>query len=779
MAARFPLRRTFVQAACLLPLGLAPLLGGTTGRPYTMAVAALCGVAGLAAALGSREQERPLVASWFAVGLLTAFLLSLLQLVPLPPVLRALLAPGSDLRLRQILAALGAYPARPHALSLDPPATANEAARLLGYLCLLLGLGHSFGRRGEGTKLGRWLCLAPLLVAFLGGLGALGVPLPPPLGLGAAAEGMSRARLSAGFLNSNHLAAFLLIGATLTAQQVLESTGAQRLGWALGLLLLDIALLGTLSRAGIAVGLCAQLVTALWPRRGVATLGRRLASVGVMVLVLAVVAAALVDEAHRELQARFAAVGPQDLHAAGSRVRAWAEALPLIRGHLPLGVGRGAFDEAFQQVSSLSASLRFVYLENEWLQAVVDFGVPGTLLLGVLLVLGLRDGAERLRSDAQRGRSGRVAAFVALCAVLCHNLVDFNLEAGGVAVLVVGLCALCGRPRFTVPRPVLVGLSLGVVLLAALCQGLAPSYEEEGQRLRALAEHQGTDVAAVLRYGEEAVRRHPFDSYLSAVLAARLWQERRPEAIEWVNRALLQNPNDVLALRTAALALAARGYRSQAAATLRHALLRADYSQRLSLYRVALLISRSPHDLPPALPPTAKVAEEVLTLLEAEEAPRWPYVKEVATWAAPFSAAGSAYWLALAALGEKDVDAAARQAQRLLQGDPPVLLLTGISDLLLRTGRKEEAERLCRQALRTKPHAEFAVALARALLERGARAEARQVLEDALRLTGEPGLLGSIHEARADLEEQEGNLHRARQERLLAQELRQREQVFR
>ena len=91
------------------------------------------------------------------------------------------------------------------------------------------------------------------------------------------------------------------------------------------------------------------------------------------------------------LKLRFFALSGAELLAEGGKLRAWLDALPLLRGHWALGVGRGAFEDAFASYHRLGGATRFVYLENAALQVLVDWGLPIGLTLGGLVGLGLRE----------------------------------------------------------------------------------------------------------------------------------------------------------------------------------------------------------------------------------------------------------------------------------------------------------------------------------------------------------------------------------------------------
>lgn len=838
-----------MQAVCAAPLLLAPLLGGTAARPYTLVIAALSGAAALlagAAALrpglarkqnrgakessespspsapsgpasgqspgrssssGRHDTDAATRVSWFAVALALAILVTIIQTIPLPAPLRALLAPGTDTILRHVLSSLvpAGYPAGGHPISVDSSATANEAVRLGGYLCLLLGLGLSFSHRGDGKRLLRIVYLSAGLVALCGLVAALGLPLPAPIAV--PGIGTTRARLPAAFYNSNHMAAMLSIGAILALGDSCARPWRQRLPLLALLLLLNAALLGTLSRGGIVMGLTGQAaVLALHAFLRPAELdmdrepsrARRAARWRRRLLLLGGLAALLVlcwvffQEAREALFSRFGATRlSAELSTPGSKVQAWAQAMPLLYGHWLLGVGRGAFENAFQGVNTLAGNTRFIYLENEWLQLVVDFGIPTALLLMALCGLGVWDGVRRVLRERERERGElpmmRVSALCALCAVALHNLVDFNLEAGGVAVAVVALCSpsVLGLARLRVPRLRLLLVGAGVLVMAGAALGTRwTSHTQDGEQLLAMAADPGVSTDQVLQRGAQAVRRHPLDSYLSATVAARLWQDGRPEAVAWLNRALVANPRDVDAARVSALLLAARGYRGQAALTLRHALQQSHYEQRQKLYGTALRIARTETEFLEALPPAVGIASEALEFLSTQEAPRWPLVRAVGAWAEGLKTPRVALWLAQAALAERDLDEAVRWGGRLLAEEeaarqgagaraeaPPALLLSSIAGLLQAAGRLEAAEALCRRALALGPAMEVQVALSRVREARGDMKEARALLELALTGASDVGQRIMLHEERALLEERLGNMHRAALERREAERL--------
>lgn len=786
-AVEVPAARRLVQLApLLLPVVVAPLLGGTAERPYTLLVAAYCGAVALWT--GWRRPGPRVPVSFFTLALALATGVTLLQGVPLPPAVRGVLAAGSDPTLRLLLGETG--PAAWLPLSVDPAATWNEAARLLGYLCLLLALEHRLRRRGDSRLLVGAVVLAAGLVAALGLAAGLGAELPPPVGI--PADVRTRALLPAALHNPNHMAALLSVGAVLTIGLISDTAGTAgtagrgpRALWGV-LVLLDVALLGTLSRAGVALGLLAQAVTALLlldsPWRPSRADRRAWRGLGLGVLIAAGLAGLLLPSALPSLIERFHSLPRGELFTPGSKVEAWREALPLLAGHWPLGVGRGAFELAFQGAHRLSATTRFVYLENTWLQLVLDWGVPaGGALLGLSL-LGLRD-AVRARLPATSGRRRR-AALAALILLAAHDLVDFSLEVGGVAGAAIALLALCERARRHVSTRWLLGLGVGAVALALLAALRCPSHDEDGAHLRELAQRPDATTASVLALGREVTRRHPLDSYLWATVAARLQRDGDAATAAWVNRALLANPRDVGGRQVGALLLAESGHRAQALELLRQAVSDGDFGQRRWLYRTAarLVQADRPAELFAAVPtdPARRPAllSELLDELGSLQPVPWRLVRGVALAAleegTPATADPAALWYGRAVLAQHEAAAAASAASRLRVAAEPAgsaLLWAGLVDLLIDSGDpslQARAAELSTAAAATCARPEPHRALGRLATRAGRLDEARQHLKRGLQLAPDDQTAALLHDARAELEERAGNPHRAELERGLA-----------
>ncbi|MBI5545432.1 MAG: O-antigen ligase family protein [Deltaproteobacteria bacterium] len=541
-----------------------PLAIGTV-HPWAIGTAA--GLALLAAALTAwatlRSGEPFLVPSpGIAFTAVTAYIG--FQLLPLPPFLVGLLAPRTRELHEFVLGPLGHYPAwRP--LSLDPPATALELVKAVTYLAVFLCAAQIVRSRRAKSRL-------------IGMLGAVGVVVAV-IGFGHALWGatalfgvFSFQHAAPPFLtpfgNPNHLASFLALCATaLLAKVLTERDRKIATLWAFGYLATGVGVLLSLSRGGIVAFVAAQLMLgiAVWMVRqseseGVALRPRAFVVPASVLLVLAVAAYIAWDA----LAAEFATADSLD-KLKDSKLAMWSSFWPLVREHWLVGHGRGAFEVAFQRFQDPAwGQATFTHAENLVGQWVSDLGVPmGLLLLGACawaLLGALRRGA----TDPER-----LACIFGLAAISLHELVDFGLEQGGLAVPATLAFAVASfrqenatsfrRRAAALLVPVIAGVTaLGMV--RAL-----PSLRRDGEELAArLSKDKADDVAAA---AVQMAERHPAD-YFPQLVAAQAYAAERPlhpdKLVGFANRAMYLNPSLPLPHRLAALALRAKGHLAQA-----------------------------------------------------------------------------------------------------------------------------------------------------------------------------------------------------------------------
>ncbi|HEY5920713.1 MAG TPA: O-antigen ligase family protein [Kofleriaceae bacterium] len=466
------------------------------------------------------------------------------QLIPLPQGLLDSLNPvGMSLR-ADGAALFGVDPWQ--ALTLDAPGS----LRALAFFLILLGVA-ALALRMSVTERGRFQVLACVtgsiaVCALVVGVHAVfdastlyGLYDPEqaaPLVLGP-------------LLNANHLGGLMAVGAVLAIGLVTH--GAQpswmRAGWVVTIIGCGLITVATLSRgatvalgAGAAVTLAVLLgqrfVRAGGSRRRRARVVMTSAPIGIVatctVLIVILLNAGGVE---RELSR----TSLQEIEQPTSKYAAWKSAVHLIEEAPWLGVGRGGMEPAFTRVHPASGFVTFSHLENEYVQAVVDWGVVGAVMLGLamlwLAVIAIR-----------RWRDGpfAAAALGASVVVALQSNFDFGIEMLGVAVPLTAIVAtLSYRPlREVEARRLAVARGLRILHIVALAvvailllSDVTASLDDDHV---ALAERDDLPVDEL----REVAERHPLDYYVYARAATTLAKSGDPGAIRMLNHALRLHP---------------------------------------------------------------------------------------------------------------------------------------------------------------------------------------------------------------------------------------------
>jgi O-antigen ligase len=514
------------------------------GRPRGAQIAIVLAVAGALVPIVTSRRVLGRLSPLVALAALAA-LLSALQLIPLPhSVLDALNPTAASLR-DDGAALTGVSPG--HTITLDTPATLGALiffVALLALAIVALRVATSEGGRYRLVALVATLCG---LCALVGAVHRL-FDIYELYGVYANTGGP---QLLTPLLNSNQTACLMAVGTVLSIGLVMypRQKSWLRAAWLACALVCAVACLMTLSRGGaLALGIGGFVtIAALVAQRFVAndTPHRRRAgflssslpigivSVCAVIVVLYASAGGVKDQ--------FTRTSLDEIHAPRSKFAAWRSAVELVDESPWVGIGRGAFEPVFQRVHPASAYATYTHLENEYLQAVVDWGVPGALLLAFvaiwLVVAALR-----------RWRDGPLAAGAlgALAAVLLQSNVDFGIEFLGLAApMTIVVATLVYVPlRETTPKRLaatramrlahVAALALGALLLAtSITKPIAEDHAE-------LEAH--TDVSPDELHG--TLTRHPFDYYGYARLAESMLRANQPGAVRLLNHALVLHPTD-------------------------------------------------------------------------------------------------------------------------------------------------------------------------------------------------------------------------------------------
>jgi tetratricopeptide (TPR) repeat protein len=665
-----------------------------------------------------------------------------------------MLSPEAERVRRAVLDDLAPDGWRP--LTCDIPATLNDAARLFGLAALALAMGVLRHRHHR-----RWLRAAILVgvgaVLAFGALGLAEVTAP------AAKVPWMANRGSFPLVNVNHVAALLAAALPTILALAARRNGIQRAGLLALALAANVGLLVTVSRAGVVLGVMAQ-VFILWRvtrHEGTSRSRRMIWGGGAVLLVTLAGMGWRLAERIRALDSPLVVYG---------RAAAARDALALIRDHVWTGVGHGAFMLVFPRYSEMAGRVRMGFVENEYLQAFIDFGVPGALIIFGALVLAARHALPTFRWSSL----GSTAAATGLAVLAVHNGVDFSLEGGGVAAVA---CAL-GVLAFPGAGPSLAGGTVKAVAATAVMLAVAaatPLGRTGDADIRAIEEQSEQPQEAFMATATEAFLRHPSDGYLADLIAARLWTDRDPRVGRWIDRALLLGPRDPFAHRVAAYALAGTDHPDQAALELRIALSNGVHHDHAQLCLDAVNLFGDDEDarlLVDALPPESRAYRPVL--IELRRRGLWEQMEPVgnAALAANPEDVESLRLLLESEMHREDTEKLGERAHRLVALDPSPAAAVLASRALRQAGELDEAETLLTAALKRNSRTTgAALELGRLALQRGDVAHASEVLSEALARAVTPEEKVNLHMALAEVADHEGRTHRAEAERAEAARL--------
>lgn len=406
------------------------------------------------------------IAIWFqtresfaAIRVPVAFLLALaawiaIQLVPLPPSMWQSLAD------REVIAEVGAAVGlsdlwRP--ITLSPQRSWNALAALvvpLAALCLLALLDDDSWR-----KVRRFIILAGVASAILG-LAQITMRSSPGLYLYEITNADSAVGL---FSNRNHNALFLNIALLFAIFELEKAWAARKLQSALlfssAAFVLLIGVLTNASRFGLVllVFVAAVFCIRLFQRSRERDKSSRNSRMQMLVGVGAGLAA-LVLGGVLAMMGRIPALQRFLEKDSGNdkRMETLSPMLDLATTHLPFGVGFGAFEQAYRIVepTELLTSRYLNQAHNDWLQIVIEGGLPGVLLLAAALFFIMRQSFRALAATkaGSRERANTWCAVLTLVMIAAHSVVDYPLRTPSlmlVAIVAVGMIGRAARERAT------------------------------------------------------------------------------------------------------------------------------------------------------------------------------------------------------------------------------------------------------------------------------------------------------------------------------------------
>ena len=532
--------------------GLAAALGGAGLAVAIFAVggalrgaeaaAAVLVAAALAVQVAARSQLERVSPLRLFLGLATA--VTAAQLLPLPAALVEAVEPvGAALRVEGAQLA-GVSVAS--TLSLDVPGT----LRALVFFLTLFALAE-LALRVAVNERGRYLVLSS--VALLCGLAAVVTGVHELLNLdrlyGVYKPEHATPSVLGPLLNENQLGCLMALGAVVSLGLTMytRQRSWKRAMWLVCLTACAVATMASHSRgatlalfaglivaAGVLIGQrVARPVTAQRSRKRLRahSLPIAIVSAGVVIVVVYASAGGITHELSR--------TSTRELDGPNSKYATWRSAQSLIAETPWVGVGRGAFEPVFTRIHPASAFSTFSHLENEYLQAVVDWGIPAALALGVaalwLVIVA-----------ARKWRDGPLAAggLGALAVVALQSNVDFGLEIPGLALPITAIVATLtyvplreanGR-ALLISRGLRALVAIAVVAAAGtLLTDATLSLDDDHEAVRARPE----TLAARLH---PMIARHPLDYYGYALAAQLAIHDHADTALPLLNHAMTLHP---------------------------------------------------------------------------------------------------------------------------------------------------------------------------------------------------------------------------------------------
>gem|GEM_PF-728242 len=455
-----------VAIVAMLALG-----GGSSQTPLTRTCAELIGLGLLAGPMVRAQWGAVIRADRLLVCLLAAlFVLLIVQLVPLSPHMWTGVRARAPFLAGDVLM-FGHPVLRP--LSLDPDETVASALFMVPGLALWLRLraDADFAERA--------------IVAFLVFLG-----LSLTLAAVQAASGPgeyhlylnTHSALPTGFFaNRNHQAIAMDCGIVLAAMLERRWKQTNRFEFAAGWLFACATLLFTMgalltgSRAGVAL-LVPSLIAGILLARGTGRRGR--IELAVCLVLMGLGAIVLVVHPGGQL----GAIANRSYAIEDNRYLYWPVAIQMMKQYAPWGVGFGVFPHAYEvtEPRALLAPLWLNHAHNDWLEYLVEAGLPG----GVLALAFLGWLMTRLIGTRRAGSAAPLVtgAGVVILLLLAHSAYDYPLRTIALSSLFALMLGLMVRPVPVLApkeplriRRYVVGFGLGAVAVAMIaeCIGFA------------------------------------------------------------------------------------------------------------------------------------------------------------------------------------------------------------------------------------------------------------------------------------------------------------------
>ena len=222
----------------------------------------------------------------------------------------------------------------------------------------------------------------------------------------------------------------------------------------LSVILLGLLLSGSRG-AGLAGGAMAILAIAILLRDILKSKHNSLYTILIFGGVLIAIIALGVGGTYASVGKRFSQLA-DTTQASLPRTTIWKHTLEMIADN-PLGVGLGCFSERFPAYQPPDYGLsRVFHAHNDYLELIAEIGIPGALLLFILILLWtLHVGRYLLQNHKSQTLWLRRGAFLAVITGLLHATVDFNISSRPAVSLLFAILVgvASSRPQIRAKQP--------------------------------------------------------------------------------------------------------------------------------------------------------------------------------------------------------------------------------------------------------------------------------------------------------------------------------------
>lgn len=401
-------------------------------------------------------------------------MLALIQITPLPGDAVRFLSPEAHQAALEV-GSLSAPDCGWIKLSMAPYQTKTALLGVLSALAFLFILLQAF-RAGTPPMAGAWILL--FMGLFQVGYGMIQTYGPEQKIWWWVQEfPQYRGYLTGTYINKNHLADFLGLSAPMCFGAALSYMEHQKkktaFAFITGGLVLVTGLLLTGSRGGILSFALATVPAIALFRAKAGARFPALAMAAALVLCTAMAWFGLGSESRHALDESF-------------RPELWKAVLPMIRDFPLTGAGLGAFNQSAYPYlpPSMSGATPPLYAHNDWLQLVLETGLPGMALFLAGTLLFVRSYAGRwFKSDDPTAKGLGLGMFWALAYMAAHSFFDFNLHIPANAftllfVIALGMSSLEKKTKKPASSRILrITLAVAIACLWLACiQPVAAQY---------------------------------------------------------------------------------------------------------------------------------------------------------------------------------------------------------------------------------------------------------------------------------------------------------------